>query len=101
MALLKATRTRPHTASADTRRACATHRYEAGMSLWEVQKLLGHDWTTTTVRYILPTRGDPEMASRRPSARASQRLRVDAGGLSRSGTCGGRRPTGAPGGQAS
>ncbi|WND39970.1 site-specific integrase [Streptomyces sp. BB1-1-1] len=36
------------------RHACATHRYEAGMSLWEVQKLLGHDWTTTTVRYINP-----------------------------------------------
>ncbi|WP_406011900.1 site-specific integrase [Streptomyces sp. NBC_00984] len=64
------------------RHACATHRYEAGMSLWEVQKLLGHDWTTTTVRYILSAQSDPEMASQRSSARAAQRLRVDAGGLS-------------------
>ncbi|MEU2744242.1 site-specific integrase [Streptomyces sp. NPDC007095] len=64
------------------RHACATHRYEAGMSLWEVQKLLGHDWTTTTVRYILSAQSDPEMASRRSSARAAQRLRVDTGGLS-------------------
>ncbi|MFG2042152.1 site-specific integrase [Dactylosporangium sp. NPDC048998] len=36
------------------RHACATHNYEAGMSLWEVQKLLGHEWTTTTVRYLNP-----------------------------------------------
>jgi site-specific recombinase XerD len=24
------------------RHACATHNYERGMSLWEVQKVLGH-----------------------------------------------------------
>ncbi|MFE2587655.1 tyrosine-type recombinase/integrase [Streptomyces anthocyanicus] len=64
------------------RHACATHRYEGGMSLWEVQKLLGHEWTTTTVRYILSAQGDPEVASRQSSARATQRLRVDAGSLS-------------------
>ena len=33
------------------RRAAAGY-YEAGSALWEVQKILGHDWTTTTVRYI-------------------------------------------------
>ena len=38
------------------RHACATHYYEAGTALWEVQKILGHDWTTTTVRYICPPR---------------------------------------------
>ncbi|WP_079191895.1 tyrosine-type recombinase/integrase [Streptomyces sp. CB00455] len=30
------------------RHACATHNYERGMTLWEVQKVLGHDWATTT-----------------------------------------------------
>jgi hypothetical protein len=39
------------------RHARATHNYEAGMSLWEVQKLLGHSWTTTTVRYITELSG--------------------------------------------
>lgn len=31
------------------RHACATHNYERGMTLWEVQKVLGHDWATTTL----------------------------------------------------
>ncbi len=31
------------------RHACATHNYELGMTLWEVQRLLGHVWTTPTV----------------------------------------------------
>jgi integrase/recombinase XerC len=31
------------------RHACATHNYERGMGLCEVQKLLGHDRPSTTV----------------------------------------------------
>lgn len=49
-----ATPTYPHTASADTRHTCATHNYERGMTLWEVQKVLGHDWATTTLQYMNP-----------------------------------------------
>ncbi|MEV8597821.1 tyrosine-type recombinase/integrase [Streptomyces sp. NPDC052012] len=30
------------------RHACATHNYEAGMPLWDVQVLLGHVWASTT-----------------------------------------------------
>ena len=59
----------------------ATHNYEAGMSLWEVQKLLDHSWTTTTVRYISTAHADPELASRESSNRAAQRLLVDKGSL--------------------
>jgi len=63
------------------RHACATHYYEAGTALWEVQKILGHDWTTTTVRYILSAQGDPERASLEAAGRARQRLAVDTGRL--------------------
>ncbi|MET9176459.1 site-specific integrase [Streptomyces misionensis] len=64
------------------RHACATHNYERGMSLWEVQRLLGHWWSTTTVRYLLTAQGDPEQAARRASAeRAGQRLVADTGSL--------------------
>jgi integrase/recombinase XerC len=63
------------------RHACATHYYEAGTALWEVQKILGHDWTTTTVRYILSAQGDPERASLEAAGRAVQRLAVDTGRL--------------------
>ena len=59
----------------------ATHYYEAGTSLWEVQKILGDDWTTTTVRYILTAQGDPERASLEAAGRARQRLAVDTGRL--------------------
>lgn len=52
------------------------------MSLWEVQRLLGHWWSTTTVRYLLTAQGDPEQAARRASAeRAGQRLVADTGSL--------------------
>jgi integrase len=61
------------------RHACATHYHEAGTSLWEVQKILGHDWTTTTVRYILTAQGDPERASLEAAGRARQRLARDRG----------------------
>ena len=51
------------------------------MSLWEVQKLLGHSWTTATVRYISTAHADPELTSRESSNRAAQRLLVDKGNL--------------------
>lgn len=63
------------------RHACATHNYERGMTLWEVQKLLGHGWTTTTVRYLSTAAADPERPGLESSARAAQRLIVDKGNL--------------------
>ncbi|MFF5307649.1 tyrosine-type recombinase/integrase [Streptomyces sp. NPDC013161] len=63
------------------RHACATHNYENGMSLWEVQKLLGHDWATTTVQYLASAHADPELACRESSGRAAQRLIMDEGNL--------------------
>lgn len=65
------------------RHACATHNYERGMTLWEVQRLLGHTWTTTTVNYLATAQADPEHAERwRQSAtRAGQRLVADMGSL--------------------
>jgi len=39
------------------RHAAATHNYERGMSLWEVQKMLGHDRPTTTVSYLAKPSG--------------------------------------------
>lgn len=62
------------------RHACATHNYESGMSLWEVQKLLGHDRPTTTVRYLATAHADPERAVL-SADRAIQRLIVDKGNL--------------------
>jgi integrase len=56
------------------RHACATHNYEAGMPLWDVQVLLGHEWPTTTVGYLSTVRGDPERRSLESSRRAVRRL---------------------------
>jgi len=63
------------------RHACATHNYERGMSLWEVQKVLGHDWATTTVRYLASAHSEPELVSLAASDRAAQRLVMDKGNL--------------------
>ena len=63
------------------RHAAATHNYERGMSLWEVQKLLGHDRPTTTVSYLATAHADPETASLAAAGRAVQRLRMDKGNL--------------------
>jgi integrase/recombinase XerC len=63
------------------RHACATHNYERGMSLWDVQKLLGHEWPTTTVNYLATVHADPEAANLAASARAVQRLITDTGSL--------------------
>ena len=48
------------------RHACATHNYERGMTLWEVQKVLGHDWA----HYDSSVHGD---RPRRPGAGESGR----------------------------
>ena len=63
------------------RHAAATHNYERGMSLWEVQKLLGHDRPTTTVSYLATAHADPETASLAAAGRAVQRLTTDKGSL--------------------
>jgi integrase/recombinase XerC len=63
------------------RHAAATHNYERGMSLWEVQKLLGHDRPTTTVSYLATVHADPEQASLAAAGRAVQRLTMDKGNL--------------------
>ncbi|WP_412075519.1 tyrosine-type recombinase/integrase (plasmid) [Streptomyces xanthophaeus] len=56
------------------RHACATHNYEAGMPLWDVQVLLGHVWASTTVGYLSTAKGDPERRSLESSRRAVRRL---------------------------
>jgi integrase/recombinase XerC len=63
------------------RHACATHNYERGMGLWEVQKLLGHDRSSTTVTYLATAHADPGSVSLAASGRAVQRLHVDQGSL--------------------
>jgi len=63
------------------RHAAATHNYERGMSLWEVQKLLGHDRPTTTVAYLATAHADPEKAALAAAGRAVQRLVMDKGNL--------------------
>ncbi|HEV8653348.1 MAG TPA: site-specific integrase [Actinomycetes bacterium] len=63
------------------RHACATHNYERGMTLWEVQKLLGHGRPSTTVRYLATAQADPERASLESASRAAQRLLIDKGSL--------------------
>ncbi|MGW3212875.1 tyrosine-type recombinase/integrase [Streptomyces parvus] len=60
------------------RHACATHNYELGMPLWDVQVLLGHEWPTTTVGYLATAKGDPERASLESSRRAVRRLSGEA-----------------------
>jgi integrase len=59
------------------RHACATHNYESGMPLWDVQQLLGHGWASTTVGYLTTARGDPERHSLESSARAVRRLTTE------------------------
>ncbi|MFI1035952.1 tyrosine-type recombinase/integrase [Streptomyces sp. NPDC020951] len=60
------------------RHACATHNYQSGMPLWDVQVLLGHEWPTTTVGYLASAQGDPERASMESSRRAVRRLSGEA-----------------------
>jgi integrase len=60
------------------RHACATHNYESGMALWDVQKILGHEWATTTVGSLGSVKSDPEKASLEASHRAVRRLSGEA-----------------------
>lgn len=48
------------------------------MPLWDVQKLLGHTWATTTVGYLATAQADPERASLAASGRAVRRLSEEA-----------------------
>jgi integrase len=60
------------------RHACATHNYEAGMPLWDVQVLLGHVWASTTVGYLATAKGEPERMHLESSRRAIRRLSAEA-----------------------
>jgi integrase/recombinase XerC len=51
------------------------------MTLWEVQKLLGHSWASTTVHYLATAHADPERPNLQSSDRAAQRLVADKGSL--------------------
>lgn len=42
------------------------------MTWWEVQKVLGHDWATTTLRHMPIPHADPEVANLAVSAQAAQ-----------------------------
>ncbi|KLN71582.1 integrase [Rhodococcus erythropolis] len=59
------------------RHACATHNYQQGMPLWDVQKLLGHEWASTTVGYLASAGGDPERAVIESTQRAVRRLSTE------------------------
>lgn len=59
------------------RHARATHLYQSGMPLWDVQKVLGHLWASTTVGYLSSAQADPELAIVQSSQRAVQRLSVE------------------------
>ncbi|MEU3509686.1 hypothetical protein ABZ733_17655 [Streptomyces longwoodensis] len=63
------------------RHACVTHNHERGMTLWEVQKVLGDDWATATLRYMASAHADPEHANLAATSRAAQRLVMDKGNL--------------------
>ncbi|ORL81632.1 integrase [Prescottella equi] len=59
------------------RHACATHNYQSGMPLWDVQKLLGHEWPSTTVGYLASAGADPEKAILQSTQRAVRRLSLE------------------------
>lgn len=59
------------------RHACATHNYQSGMPLWDVQKLLGHEWPSTTVGYLASASADPEKAILQSTQRAARRLNLE------------------------
>ena len=56
------------------RHACATHLYQGGMPLWDVQRVLGHVWASTTVGYLSSAHADPEMTNVQSARRATRRL---------------------------
>ncbi|MGW3983594.1 tyrosine-type recombinase/integrase [Streptomyces mirabilis] len=60
------------------RHARATHLYESGMALWDVQKVLGHIWASTTVGYLSTVQADPELSSLQSARRAVRRLSMEA-----------------------
>lgn len=58
------------------RHACATHMYEDGYSIWEVQTVLGHRYPTTTVGYVATAFEDPGRYAIDSANRASARLKL-------------------------
>lgn len=70
-----ATRTHPNTVSAETRHNCASQLYLTGMDLLAVQELLGHEWVSTTMRYVHVSRDHVASAWVAGQARAADRLR--------------------------
>ncbi|MGI8614178.1 MAG: tyrosine-type recombinase/integrase [Nocardioidaceae bacterium] len=58
------------------RHYCASQLYGAGMDLIAVQELLGHEWVSTTMRYVHVSRDHVASAWLARQARAAQRLGV-------------------------
>jgi hypothetical protein len=48
------------------------------MALWDVQKVLGHIWASTTVGYLSTVQADPELAGLQSARRAVRRLSMEA-----------------------
>lgn len=56
------------------RHYCASELYRTGMDLIAIQELLGHEWISTTMRYVHVLRGHVEDAWTKASARTLARL---------------------------
>ena len=56
------------------RHYCASHLYLSGMDLLAIQELLGHEWLTSTMRYVHVHKGFVEDAWLAGQQRAAQRL---------------------------
>jgi site-specific recombinase XerD len=56
------------------RHYCASHLYAGGMDLLAVQELLGHDWISTTMRYVHVQRDHVSAAWLAAQQRAARRL---------------------------
>jgi site-specific recombinase XerD len=56
------------------RHYCASQPYQSGMDLVAIQELLGHSWTSTTMRYVHVQRTHIEDAWLQGQQRAAQRL---------------------------
>jgi len=73
------TRIPPNTESAKTRHSCASSLYARGMDLKAIQELLGHEWLSTTTRYIHVHADHIERAWANANNRTAARLGKETG----------------------